>query len=146
MSMTHTTAPALSTAKPLPRATILWLVLAFLAPFALYFSTIKSIVSIWDSSETFAHGYVILPISLWLIWRRRANFGALPPTPWWPALALVALLGLGWLVAYIGEVQVVTQYMFVGMFPVIALAVFGRRLALVAGVSPAVFALCRAVR
>lgn len=115
--------------KPVPRATILWLLLAFLAPFALYFSTIKSIVSIWDSSETFAHGYVILPISLWLIWRRRANFAALPPMPWWPALALVALLGMGWLLAHVGEVQVVTQYMFVGMFPAIALAVFGRRLA-----------------
>jgi exosortase A len=121
--------PALATSRPVPGATIFWLLLAFIVPFALYFGTIKSIVSIWDSSETFAHGYVILPISLWLIWRRRANFSALPPTPWWPALGMLALLGAGWLVAHIGEVQVVTQYMFVAMFPVIALAVFGRRLA-----------------
>ena len=124
-------APALhGAARRLAPTTVFWLVLAFAAPFALYFSTIESIVSIWNSSETFAHGYVILPISLWLIWRRRANFSALPPTPWWPALALLALLGAGWLVAHIGEVQVVTQYAFVAMFPVIALAVFGPRLAL----------------
>jgi exosortase A len=115
--------------RPVPTVTILLIVLALLAPFAFYFSTIASIVSIWDSSETFAHGYVILPISLWLIWRRRANFSALPPTPYWPALVLLALLGMGWLAAHIGDVQVITQYMFVAMLPVIALAVFGRQLA-----------------
>jgi exosortase A len=114
---------------PMPRATIVLILLALLAPFALYFSTAASMVAIWDSSETFAHGYVILPISLWLIWRRRANFSALPATPYWPALILLALLGMGWLAAHIGEVQVVTQYMFVAMFPVIALAVLGGRLA-----------------
>ena len=101
-----------SAIRPVPRGTIMLILLALLAPFALYFSTVASIVKIWDSSETFAHGYVILPISLWLIWRRRANFSALPPTPYWPALVVVALLGMGWLAAHIGEVQVITQYMF----------------------------------
>jgi exosortase len=72
------------------------LVLALLAPFALYFGTVRSIVSVWNSSETFAHGYVILPISLWLIWRRRENFILYPPQPW-PALGLLALCGAGWL-------------------------------------------------
>ena len=108
---------------------MLLIALAFLAPFLLYFGTAKSIVDIWDSSETFAHGYVILPISLWLIWRRRANFVTMPPTPYWPALALLAMAGFGWLLARMGEVQVVQQYMFASMLPLIALAVFGRRLA-----------------
>ena len=110
-------------------ASLLLIALAFLAPFALYFATAKSIVEIWNSSETFAHGYVILPMSLWLIWRRRANFSTMPPTPYWPALALLALAGFGWLLARLGEVQVVQQYAFAAMLPVIALAVFGRRLA-----------------
>jgi exosortase len=61
------------------------MLLALLAPFALYFGTAHSIVTIWNSSDTFAHGYVILPISLWLIWRRRANFSLYPPQPYWPA-------------------------------------------------------------
>lgn len=115
--------------RPVPTPTVVLILVALLAPFVLYFGTIASIVSIWDSSETFAHGYVILPISLWLVWRRRANFSALPPTPYWPALLLLAVLGIGWLVAQIGEVQVITQYMFVAMLPAIALAVFGRKLA-----------------
>ena len=105
------------------------LVLAMLAPFALYFSTAKSFVEIWNSSETFAHGYVILPICLWLIWRRRINFTLLPPTPYWPALLVLAGAGAAWLVARLADVQVVQQYAFASMLPIIAWAVFGRRLA-----------------
>lgn len=115
-----------------PRGSIgryLLIALALLAPFALYFGTARSIVDIWNSSDTFAHGYAILPMCMWLIWRRRANFSAMPPTPYWPALALLALLGFGWLLARLGEVQVVQQYAFVAMLPVIALATLGRRLA-----------------
>jgi exosortase A len=114
---------------PVSRTRAALIVLALLAPFALYFGTVRSIVGLWNSSETFAHGYVILPISLWLIWRRRENFSRYPVQPWLPGLALVALLGLGWLAAQLGEVQVVSQYTFVAMFPAIALTMLGPRLA-----------------
>jgi len=114
----------------LPRTGLLLIALTLLAPFALYFGTARSLVEIWNSSETFAHGYIILPISLRLIWRRRANFAAYPPEPWAPALLLVALAGAGWLLARMGELQVVMQYAFVAMLVFIALAMLGRRLAL----------------
>ena len=116
-------------ARLLPPATWALIALAVLAPLLLYFATAASIVSIWNSSETFAHGYVIAPISAWLIWRRRENFALYPPQPCWPALALLAVAGLGWLAGRIGGVQFVTQYSFAAMFPLIALAVLGRRLA-----------------
>jgi exosortase A len=118
-----------ATAAPISRQGTVLIVLALLAPFLLYLGTVRSIVSVWNSSETFAHGYVILPISLWLLWRRRENFSLYPPKPWPPALLLLALLGAGWLAAQLGEVQVVSQYTFVAMFPVAALALFGPRLA-----------------
>lgn len=120
--LARTGAPAMSV------NVMLMLALAFIAPFLFYFSTARSIVDVWNSSETFAHGYIIVPISLWLIWRRRANFGALPPGPCWPALLLLLAVGAAWLLARMGEVQVVMQYAFVAMFPVIALAILGRRL------------------
>ncbi|HAK91939.1 MAG TPA: exosortase A, partial [Massilia timonae] len=116
-------------ATPLAPSSAMLIALALLAPFFLYLGTAGSLVAIWNSSETFAHGYAILPISLWLIWRRRAVFNAVPARPWAPALLLVAMLGAGWLLARMGEVQVVMQYAFVSMFPVIALAMLGPRLA-----------------
>jgi exosortase A len=116
-------------APALARSSIILIALALLAPLAMYFGTVQSIVSVWNSSETFAHGYVILPITLWLIWRRRENFSLYPPQPYPPALLLLAVLGAGWLAAQLGEVQVVSQYTFVAMFPVAALALLGPRLA-----------------
>jgi exosortase A len=122
-------AAAVAPTPPVTRTRAALMVLALLAPFALYFGTVRSILTVWNSSDTFAHGYVILPISLWLIWRRRENFSLHPPRPWAPGLALVALLGAGWLAAQLGEVQVVSQYTFVALFPAIALTLFGPRLA-----------------
>lgn len=123
-------ANAASKALPVAPATssALLIVLAVLAPFILYFPTAASIVAIWNSSETFAHGYVIIPICLWLIWRRREVFAAIPAQPWAPALALLAIAGLGWLLARLGDVQFVMQYAFAAMIPLAALAMLGLRL------------------
>lgn len=121
----HAPAPLTRSGTP----TLALVVLAMLAPFALYFGTAASMVDIWNSSDTFAHGYIILPISLWLIWRRRAQFDRIPARPYAPALVLLALLGAAWLAGRMGSVQVVMQYAFVAMFPVAALALLGPRLA-----------------
>ena len=118
-----------SAPAPLSRAQAAVLALAMLAPILFYFATAGSMVAIWNSSDTFAHGYAILPISLALIWRRRENFSLIPTRPYLPALLLLAVLGAGWLAARMGDVQVVMQYAFVAMFPVAALALFGPRLA-----------------
>jgi exosortase A len=115
--------PTLSTAS---RAL---LVVALLAPLLLYFGTARSIVSIWNSSETFAHGYVVPPLALWLVWRKRTLLATIPLKPWWPALGLLAGVGMLWLVATLAEVQVVRQYALVAMVPLTVLAVCGRRFA-----------------
>ena len=118
-----------ATAIPLSRRDVALLALAMLAPFVLYWDTIGSMVSTWNSSDTFAHGYAILPISLWLIWRRRAQFGQIPARPYAPALLLLAGFGAAWLAGRMGGVQVVMQYAFVAMLPLAALALLGPRLA-----------------
>ena len=47
--------------------------LAVLGILALYWPTAASIVAIWIRSETFTHGFVVVPICLWLVWRRRES-------------------------------------------------------------------------
>lgn len=110
------------------RALLLALLLTML-PLAAYWSTAVSIVEIWARSETFAHGYLIVPISLWLAWQRRERLRAMTPAPFWPALLPLAGCGMLWLLADLGEVQVIRQYAFVAMFPLTALAVLGPRMA-----------------
>ncbi|WP_394778179.1 exosortase A [Undibacterium sp.] len=101
---------------------------ALLIPFLFYFSTAQSIVDIWNSSETFAHGYIIAPISLILIWLRRKSLEQMTPHPYWPALIALLACGAAWLLADIGEVQVIKQYSFVAMFPLAAVVLLGRRI------------------
>lgn len=120
---------ASANAVALPRIPAgLALAAALLAVFAIYAGTARSIVSIWNSSDTFAHGYIILPISLWLIWRRRGDLAGIPARPYWPALFLLAGTGFAWLLAELADVQVVRQYAFLAMLPLTVLAVAGLHL------------------
>jgi exosortase A len=72
--------------------------------------TVASIVAIWRRSETFAHGFVVAPIALWLAWRKRAEIGAATARPWLPALGVVALMGAVWLAAVAADVIGVRQF------------------------------------
>lgn len=100
-----------------------------LALLGLYHQTVTSMVTIWLRSDTFAHGFLILPISLWLIWRRRDELGRLQPRPA-PAVALLALLpALAWFVAWLVDVLVVQQLALVAMLVVGVWAILGHQLA-----------------
>lgn len=97
------------------RGALLLLALAWVAVAALLHPTFWSMVQIWERSETFAHGYVILPIALWLTWRNRHVLAGVAAAPDWRALMVILPLGLGWLAARIGGVLVVEQYALVGI-------------------------------
>ena len=80
-----------------------------LAVALVFYETLNSIVAIWIRSETFAHGFLILPMSLWLAWQMRDRFAELTvrPAPW--ALVLVLGSGMAWLFANLVDVLVVQQ-------------------------------------
>jgi exosortase A len=98
------------------------IVLAMLAIFA---DTARSFVTIWLSSETFSHGFVVVPISVWLIWRGRAELAATPMQPCLPALSVVALSGLLWLVGHFAAANVVEQLALVLMIQSAILVLLG---------------------
>ena len=104
-------------------------VLAVVAILAIYWQTAESIVAIWARSETFAHGYLIVPISAVLIWMRRKEVARIAPSPDFLGFLLLGGFGLGWLVAAAGQVQVVQQYAMVAMIPAAVIAIAGRRVA-----------------
>jgi exosortase A len=99
--------------------------LSLLAVVLLYFDTFLSTAAIWSRSDTYAHGYFVLPISLYLIWTRRAELGELAPRADAKALVPIALIGLGWLAARLGGVQVAEQYFAVASIPLMVWAVSG---------------------
>lgn len=90
------------------------LIILALLVFAFY-STIESMVAIWIRSETFTHGFIILPISLWLIWGKRQQLTSTMPAP--TLLAIPFMLGAGflWLIGYAVDALVIQQFAFVSM-------------------------------
>ena len=95
---------------------------------ALFGETYWSMVAKWYASETYAHGFVIVPISLWLIWRRADVLERLAPRP--DPLALLALAALGaiWLVGELAAVGLARQYAVTAMVPGLVWLLGGRAL------------------
>nr|BAL54421.1 hypothetical conserved protein [uncultured Gammaproteobacteria bacterium] len=84
-------------------------------------------VEIWQRSETFTHGYLIFPLSLWLIWRRRLFLLRQTPRPDGRGVLALAGLGLVWLLAKVTDVLVVEQLCFIALILALTLAVLGWR-------------------
>ncbi len=104
-------------------------VLAVVALLLVFHDTAASMVKIWHRSETFAHGFLIFPIAIYLIWRKRRELAEFRPMPDWRALPLLLLAGIGWCLAYFGSVLVFEQYALIAMIPLTVWAVLGWRVA-----------------
>jgi exosortase A len=91
----------------------------------MYRDTAAAMVTIWSSSDTFAHAYLVPPIVLWLIWRRRAEVAAVPlrPAPW--VLLPMAALSLAWLLGELVAVNALTQFAMTALVVLTIPAVLG---------------------
>lgn len=89
----------------------LWLVLSVLAlVIVLFWPTSREIVELWQDTvrRRYTHGWLVLAITLWLIWRDRVQLGVIaltPPTAGW---ILVAVGSVGWVVGLNAGLLVVT--------------------------------------
>lgn len=111
------------------RLPLLMLALSWAALAALYFSTGAAMVEIWNRSETFAHAWVVPPISAWLVWRMRVSLADMAPewSPGW-LLALVPL-GLLWLIGEVAAVNAATQFALLGLAVALVPVLLGGKVA-----------------
>ena len=91
----------------------------------IYLPTTMSFIDTWNSSETFAHGYLILPIALWLIWQNKTHYYQIQPSTNYYAIPLILLVSFGWLVAYFVDVNVIQQLAVVALIPLVVFGVLG---------------------
>ncbi|MFC1747505.1 exosortase A [Pseudomonadota bacterium] len=102
------------------------LLAAFLLVLAVcYYSTYASMVSIWTRSETYTHGFIILPICAWLIWRIRDQIAATLPQANYLGVPMLLGLGLIWLFANYVGVQAAEQLAATLMIPVLVFTLLG---------------------
>lgn len=115
------------TARP-DAALLRWLLpglLVLAATLLLFRDTAAAMVSIWIRSETFTHAFLVPPIALWLVWRKRAQLAALQPRPspvWLLPIAAVCFL---WLLGELASVNAATQLALVSIIVLSVPAVFG---------------------
>lgn len=111
------------------RAALSPLLLLIVLIVTVYRDTAIAMVTIWYRSETFTHGFVVLPIVLWLVWRRRAFLSRLTPkpNPWF--LLVFAGLAMMWLLGDLVAVNSVTQLAMVAMLVAAVPAVLGLSIA-----------------
>jgi len=83
-----------------------------------FLPTAQAMVWIWYRSGTFAHAFLVPPISAWLVWRQREKLVGVPvrPAPW--MLLPLAVLCLLWLVGELAAAQALTQFSLVAMLVV----------------------------
>ncbi|MEO6277421.1 exosortase A [Roseateles sp.] len=111
------------------RLPLLCLALGWALLAALYYDTGAAMVGIWNRSETFAHAWVVPPISAWLVWRLRADLAVLTPRPALRWLWLLLPLGLLWLLGDLAAANAATQFALVGMFVLMVPVLLGTEVA-----------------
>ena len=111
------------------RHALMALVLMWSSLLWLHRSTLLAMTAVWDSSETFAHAWVVPPIALWLVWRMRDRVLAIQPRPALGPLLLVALVSFLWLMGELVAVNTATQFALVALLVLSVPAVLGWQLA-----------------
>lgn len=94
---------------------LLFVLLSISIMLLIFQQTFISMVSIWWRSETFAHGFLIIPISAYLIWDKRNQLLATNARIDFRILPVLALFGFVWMLSRSIDVLVVQQFSYVAM-------------------------------
>ena len=95
----------------------------------LFRDTAIAMVTIWYRAETFTHAFVVPPIVLWLVWRKRQELALMLPRPAFWVLLFVAGVALLWLLGDLVAVNSVTQLAFTALLVLAVPAVLGVQVA-----------------
>jgi exosortase A len=111
------------------RLPLLLVLLSWTLILGLHASTAESMAAVWNQSETYAHGWVVPPIVLWMMWRQRGRVWALVPAPAWSALLPLGAAALLWLAGEMVSVNTSTHLALVSMVVLAVPALLGWQVA-----------------
>lgn len=96
------------------RATYVALGCSLVLLVAMFWRTALSTAALWTEGR-YSHGFLVIPIAIFVAWRRRETFERLAPVPAFRVLPLLALLSLGWLIGNLTATGVVQQFFLVAI-------------------------------
>ncbi len=101
-----------------------WVAIVTASIFAFWPSWV-SILDQWLNNRSFNHCLLILPISMYLIWRKRETLTGIPLRVWMPGVAVLAALGLLWLASWVLDINLVQHLIIIAVLPVALVTVTG---------------------
>ena len=102
--------------------------LVILAVPALFYQTTLAMAEVWWVNETFTHGFLIFPITLWLIWGKKDNLSKLYPDPEPVFLIATFILLCLWLISALIDVKVVMQLCMISIILSLLWSILGRKI------------------
>ena len=76
------TRPALATRERMQ--VMLLFTLIVISILAIVWPVTRSMVDTWQHSSTYGHGYVVIPVAIWMVWRESAARASISLKPFWP--------------------------------------------------------------
>lgn len=80
---------------------------------------------VWEDSRTFNHCFLVLPLSLFLLWQRRQDLENLRATPDWRAVPVMLGVSFVWLAASVAGILEARQLVVMTMVQVALFGIFG---------------------
>ena len=121
--------PTSSAPHPGWRVALPALVLTLVTILLLFRETGLAMVDVWAHNGTYAHGMIVPPLTVWLIWRMRDRLALLAPKPGYLAVFLLAAAGAVWLLGEVATVKVIPQFALVCILVLAVVAVLGWQVA-----------------
>lgn len=93
-----------------------------------FFDTLNAMVEVWLGSNTYTHGFFILPICLFLIYEKSAELKQTEIKPFYPALVGIILIQFVYLLSTLASIQLFAQICAYISLLMIVLLVFGKQI------------------
>ncbi len=103
----------------------MFVVVALIGLMILMGPTYWSMISVWFNSDTFAHGFLVIPISLLLVCMRRKRLTGVPMGTDWQALAVLFALGAIWWLGHRVDLLALQQLAATAMIPAMCWLLLG---------------------
>ena len=101
--------------------------LAVVVLLACYWSTVQSLVGVWDHDGTYQYAFLIFPLSAWIAFDLRHRLRVNSPVPSLWGVAAVIVLVCVWYAGHLLDINLPQHFAFVALFPALVLAFWGWR-------------------
>jgi exosortase len=73
----------------------------------LFAPVIRNLINIWHTNEDYSHGFLVIPIALYIVWAKRKKLVSLQSDPLWSGLPVLAISAMFYIVSYITRFHII---------------------------------------